>query len=504
MQQANQTSPDQAAAERDPSSGSWVIRCQGLGKRFKIYSNPWLRLAEWAALNRPKLHREFWAVRGVSFELQRGQCLGVIGRNGSGKSTLLKLITGVMIPTEGTSAIRGRVLSLIELGAGLNKELTGRQNVTNMAGLLNFPPGFAREKMDQIESFADIGAFFDRPVRSYSSGMTVRLTFSMFAAFEPEVLIVDEALSVGDVFFVQKCVARIHELLERGTTMLLVSHDAGAITNLCDRAILLENGQVAFDGAPVDAVARYHAALRRGGGPQHGNSKWVAAKPDPASSKPSDKLDDEPALGVVELAQKVLQDDVLAGSQATQRRHGRGALRIIACALYDDQDRPASVLGIGERLCVRVLVEASQDVAQPRVGVRLINRFGTQVFGQGTMQLGTPMPSLHAGDRILASFTIDLQLAPGEYTLGLSASEPDGSGDPNGAVFHDHINGLGPIRITHPPLEPLPFFGTARLPMTAACVALTDQAIGHRRQQDRPLDSEPVGVQQGVRARVQA
>ncbi|MFI4881291.1 MAG: ABC transporter ATP-binding protein [Phycisphaerales bacterium JB064] len=435
-----------------------------MGKRFKIYSNPWHRIAEWASFNTASLHRDFWAVRGVSFELKRGECLGVIGRNGSGKSTLLKVVTGVSVPTEGTAAIQGRVLSLIELGAGLNKDLTGRQNVNNMARLLNFPADFARSKMEAIESFADIGAFFDRPVRSYSSGMTVRVTFSMFAAFEPEVLIVDEALSVGDIFFVQKCTRRIHELLDNGTTMLLVSHDAGAITNLCDRAILLEQGNVAFQGEPVDAVARYHAALRQGGGKIRG--KWDRTE----MAEASEAI--EPRAGSQKgqrLAQRVIAADILGTSTQHERRHGQGGLKILACQLCDDQERDASIFAIGDTLHIRVLVEATDHVDSPRVGVRLIDRFGTQVFGQGTLQQGTEMPPLSPGERLVVSFKLELQLKPGEYTIGLSASEPDSSGDPNGAVFHDHINGLGPIRVNHPPQTPLPFFGAARLPMTASC-----------------------------------
>ncbi len=439
----------------------WAVRCEGVGKRFKLYDNPWHRIAEWSAFNRLKLHRDFWAVRGVTFGLRKGECLGVVGRNGSGKSTLLKMVTGVSIPTEGSASLSGRVLSLIELGAGLNRDLTGRQNVHNMARLLNFPPDFAKSKMAEIESFADVGAFFDRPVRSYSSGMTVRVTFSIFAAFEPEVLIVDEALSVGDIFFVQKCTRRIRELLDNGTTLLLASHDA-AITNLCDRAILLEQGEVAFQGEPVDTIARYHASLRQGGA-KTTPDKWERTEETPEHAQ------QVATQRGARLAQRVIEADTIGESEHHERRHGEGGLRILACQICDDQERRATVLGIGQTLHVRVLVEAAQPVERPRVGLRLIDRFGTQVFGQGTLQQQTEMPSLVPGDRVVVSFNLELQLKPGEYTLGLSASEPDATGDPNGALFHDHINGLGPIRVNHPAHEPLPFFGTARLPMSVTC-----------------------------------
>lgn len=443
-------------------SEDWVVQCHELGKRFKIYQNPWHRVAEWCTLNRASLHRDFWAVRGVSFELRKGECLGVVGRNGSGKSTLLKLVTGVAIPSEGTSALRGRVLSLIELGAGLNKDLTGRQNVHNMAQLLNFPPGFARQKMDEIEAFAEIGAFFDRPVRSYSSGMTVRVTFSMFAAFEPEVLIVDEALSVGDIFFVQKCTKRIHQLLDNGTTLLLVSHDAGAITNLCDRAILLEQGRVAFQGEPGDAIARYHAALRNAGGKKI-SDKWGRDGDDERFPKREHAPDTTHGAA---LARRVLEHDVIGEGDETSRRHGHGGLVILAASIMDQDDRPVTAFGIGHTMVMRVLVEANEYVESPRAGVFFTNKFGVQVFSQGTAQQRVPLPSMEPGERTVVTFRVTLDLTPGEYTLGLGASEATDDGNPNGAVFHDQIEGLGPIRINHPPLEPLPFFGVARLPLT--------------------------------------
>lgn len=329
-----------------------------------------------------------------------------------------------------------------------------------MAQLLNFPPGFAREKMEEIERFADIGAFFDRPVRSYSSGMTVRVTFSIFAAFEPEVLIVDEALSVGDIFFVQKCTRRIHELLERGTTMLLVSHDAGAITNLCDRAILLDHGRVAFQGEPVDTIARYHAALRQGGAGK-APEKW--AKREGEGHHHEHRPDTTHGAA---LARGILEHDAIAHASVNDRRHGVGGVRIVAASIGDDEGVHRTTFGIGDTLVVRVLLEAGEPIDAPRAGVFLTNRFGVQVFSQGSAQQGVALPAMDPGERLVVSFRVTLDLSPGEYTLGLGASEPGTDGDPNGAIFHDQIEGLGPIRINHPPLAPIPFFGVARLPLT--------------------------------------
>src|SRR5262245_31749013 len=198
-----------------------MVRVDNLGKRFRIFARPIHRLVEW--IGGPSLHTDFWAVRAVSFEVRRGECLGIIGANGSGKSTLLKMISGALYPTEGTFEVRGRVLSLIELGTGLNPNLTGRDNIIHAAALLGFPADFARTKMDEIRAFADLGDFFERPVNLYSTGMRVRLAFSMFACFRPEVYIVDEALSVGDVFFQEKCAGRIGGLVDRGMEMIFVS-----------------------------------------------------------------------------------------------------------------------------------------------------------------------------------------------------------------------------------------------------------------------------------------
>src|SRR5277367_2261839 len=225
------------------------MRVAGLGKKFKLFPRPWGRVTEWLTAGRCRRHEDFWALRDVSFSVGRGESLGVIGVNGSGKSTLLKILSGALYPTDGDFRVGGRVLSLLELGTGVNPELTGRQNVVNSSRLLAFPPGYADEKMPEIEAFADLSdGFFDRPVKLYSSGMMVRLAFSMFACFRPDVFVVDEALSVGDVFFQQKCARRLQAMRQAGTTMLFVSHDLMAVEALCYRVLLLHGGEVAHLG----------------------------------------------------------------------------------------------------------------------------------------------------------------------------------------------------------------------------------------------------------------
>lgn len=234
-----------------------AIAIADLSKKFRIFNRPWDRAAHWLSLGFFRRPVEFWALRDVTLEVPRGSCFGIVGANGSGKSTLLKLITGSLYPTSGTVRVDGRVLSLLELGTGINHLLTGRENIEHMAKLLLFPRGAVRERMGEIEAFAELGEFFDRPVRLYSSGMTARLNFSMFACMRPDVLIVDEVLSVGDAEFQSKCSRRVRELVDAGSTILFVSHDLAMVRSLCHQAVWLEHGRVKGVGPAGEIVDRY-------------------------------------------------------------------------------------------------------------------------------------------------------------------------------------------------------------------------------------------------------
>ena len=237
------------------------IQIRGLSKRFKLYPRQRGRLVEWLTFDRAKRHDDFWALRDVDLTVARGECVGIVGPNGAGKSTLLKILTGTLTATAGTFHVAGRVLSLLELGTGFNADLTGRQNVIETAALLGFPPGHAAAKLPDIAAFADLGSdgaadFLDRPLRTYSTGMTVRLAFALFAFLDPDVFIVDEALAVGDVGFQRKCYRRLEDMLARGVTCLLVTHDLPAVVRFCHRAVVLEHGRKTFDGDPREAVNR--------------------------------------------------------------------------------------------------------------------------------------------------------------------------------------------------------------------------------------------------------
>lgn len=474
-----------------------VVKADGLGKRYKIYKRPTHRLREWILGGTH--HTDFWAIRNISFEVRRGECMGIIGANGSGKSTLLKMIAGALRPSEGSFHVAGRVLSLIELGTGLNPMLTGRANIVHAATLLGFPANFAREKMSEIESFAELGEFFERPVNLYSSGMRVRLAFSMFACFRPELFIVDEALSVGDIFFQQKCATRIRELLETGMTMLFVSHDQSAILNLCDRAMVLSQGSAVFYGEPEEAITCYVASLRTEG---RIRGKWQR-RPEPVTGKnaaaqvtTSDGMtaaetgqeapaeappvtDSEATAAPAETSPRPMPAPArpISGGPARQiiardvirdrrhHRHGNGKLLIHACRITTSDGRDTARAAMGDTLVFHVLIEAQDHMAEPRAGIRFFDRFNNLVFAAGTFQLHRNLPPLAPGDQVIVRFEVKMDVAPGQYTFGLGTGEPAPE-TPQEGIACDRIDLLGPITIGNPEDGHRTFFGTARLPMT--------------------------------------
>jgi ABC-type polysaccharide/polyol phosphate transport system ATPase subunit len=433
-----------------PAEEDIAIRVSGLGKRYRIYDNQWGRAAEWVSRGHAKCHTDFWAVRGVSFEVRRGECMGILGANGAGKSTLLKIVTGALHATEGSFDVKGRVLSLIELGTGMNPDLTGRQNVFHIARLLAFPPGYAKRKIGDIEAFAEIGAFFDRPVRLYSSGMKARLGFAMFANMQPDVFIVDEVLSVGDVFFRQKCATRLKEMLDEGMTMLFVSHDTGAIEHLCTQGLVLKKGEQAFLGPPDEAIALYHADLHS---PKGSNWKRNASAP-PANptARHASNADDEKAI---------LESGVLA--RARHELSDSPRLRILGVRVANQAGRATLNGRVGDTMTFQLLIEAVEDVEEPSAGILLYDRFNTLLFGGGTRTTAYTLSPMRSGDRMIVRFDVEMAIRAGQYTFHAGVSEPV-PGDPEASIRHDLITGLGPIRLMLAD-GPRTFWGQCELPM---------------------------------------
>ncbi|MBM4265517.1 MAG: ABC transporter ATP-binding protein [Deltaproteobacteria bacterium] len=401
------------------------IAVQGLGKRYRIYRRSREQLWEWLSRGRRTLHRAEWALRDVSFDVGSGESVGVIGLNGAGKSTLLRVLSGTTPPTEGTFWVEGRVAALLELGLGIHPEFSGWQNAALSLRLLGVDEARIAELLPWIREFSELGAHMDQPVRTYSTGMQVRLAFSAATAVRPDVLMVDEALSVGDAYFQHKSMSRIRAFREEGTTLLLVTHDAGAVKALCDRAILLEGGRLALDGAP-DAVFDYYNAR-------------IAQREREAAIEQSLGLD---------------------GRMVT--RSGTREAEILSVTVEDGEGRPARFFHVGAPARVRCRFRLNREMACPTVGFVLRDRLGSDVFGCNTFHLRVPEEAGTAGDAFEASFDTFLRLGPGNYSVSVALHRARDHVDENydwwdRAALLQVVPGEGPL-----------FTGLAALPVEAA------------------------------------
>lgn len=403
--------------------GDTVISVKGLSKCYHIYERPRDRLIQNLWRGRKRLYKEFWALRDVSFEVRRGAALGIIGRNGSGKSTLLQILTGIMVPTAGVVEVNGRVAALLELGSGFNPEFSGRENVYINCAIL----GVDREQIDahwdEIVAFAEIGDFIDQPVKEYSSGMMLRLAFSVQTAFAPEILIVDEALSVGDFFFQQKCLRRIHQLREMGTTILFVSHDMATVRDLCDTAVYLRSGHMAFQGPSHTAI--HHYLLE---GAEH--SQTTPSMPILGGILPN--------MGFVEEFNQsacwVNNREILGGLKA----------KLIAVAVLDQHGMSTMQVDMGSDIVFRVLYQIFTE--EPvHVTLMLKNRQGQMVSSTGTYALGTKLLSLKKGDYAILELRLSCMLEAGLYTFAVSLGLP--LGEPNRGEIIGESPWLGPLKI---------------------------------------------------------
>lgn len=381
-----------------------AIVVKNLGKAYKQYPTRWSRLAEWMLPGRPR-HNLRWVLRDIGFTIQPGEAVGLIGVNGAGKSTLLKLITGTTQPTTGGVHIGGRVAALLELGMGFHPDFTGRQNAIMAGQLLGLDVEQIGALMPEIEAFAEIGEHIDQPVRVYSSGMQVRLAFAVATCVRPDVLIVDEALAVGDVFFQQKCFARIGAFIKAGTTLLFVSHSAGTILNICDRCIFLRGGEVAFDGSPADALDLYQAELL-------GRADQA---PDAIRIQQIPSVDALPASLPPDLQHAPLAGKT--GSIVTP------AADCIGVRVLDQHGQERATLLADQQATLQIDYLMHEDVADPHVGFKIRTRFGVVLFETNSYCMRRPPGPVVAGAVLSASFSVPLSLFPDEYTVtvGLGA-----------------------------------------------------------------------------------
>lgn len=357
---------------------SGMLRVQGLGKAYRRWSSEWARVASWMGLpTRPT--EENWVLRGVDFSARPGETVGIVGHNGAGKSTLLKLITGTARPTEGSVSCTGKVAAILELGMGFNGDLTGRENAFHSAGLMGYSHADTESVMSAIEEFAEVGEYFDQPMRTYSSGMQMRVSFSVATAFRPDILIVDEALSVGDSYFQHKSFKRIREFRDLGTTLLLVSHDSSAIQAICDRAILLDAGRVVLDGAPDDVMDFYNALIAK-----RENASLVVAKH--ASGR----------------------DQVVSGT---------GEATVESISLLNEAAEPVEVVEVGQQVTLRVGVRANQRIERLVLGYMIKDRLGQTVFGTNTHYTQQPEQAVEAGEYVEYRISFTAALGPGGYSI---------------------------------------------------------------------------------------
>ncbi len=426
-----------------------IIAAQNLAKTYRIWHHPSAR-AKSLLYHTLGLHqraaagyRDFHALQPLSFDIRRGEAIGILGRNGSGKSTLLQLIAGILEPTGGSLVAHGRISALLELGSGFNPEFTGRENVYLNGSILGLGAKEMDTRIEGIIAFADIGEFIDEPVKTYSSGMMMRLAFAVAVSVQPDILIVDEALSVGDVFFTQKCFNRIREILAAGATLIFVSHDTAAVQNLCSRVLLLHQGKLVFDGLPEDGVARYFSLHES----RTGQGYVVPGAHPIVSSAAREKL---AACNLLPRARS---------------RHGDRKLEIVAAAVLDHTGEPAAEFETMQRATIRMLLRTHGEIHRPSIGIQVVDRMSNLVFSAGTSQLHFLLPALKPGEEVMLDFKVTLSVYPAEYTLGLDAAEYDAD-NPNVGTFFDRVGGLGPITVTpRRQSNVAPFYGIAHLPM---------------------------------------
>jgi ABC-type polysaccharide/polyol phosphate transport system ATPase subunit len=402
------------------------IKVERISKDFKIYTKPAHRLKE--LIFRKKYHKDYWALKDVSFNVRKGSTFGIIGENGSGKSTLLQIIAGTLQPTSGSRLVMGRVAALLELGTGFNPEFTGLENVLLNGSILGLSDAEIAKKLPEIERFAEIGEFIHLPVKTYSSGMYVRLAFSISINVDPEVLLVDEALAVGDIYFQQRCIQKIRQMRREGKTILLVSHDVAAIKNLCDATLWLDDGEIKEIGNTDHVVSRYLA-------------NTIERKDPFSKDEDSLPLNDPPAN---ENMPPLPEEAVVYGFKNLDRRWGNHKAEILGVCLMDSKGNECDAVYHGDLVTVRVSVKFLDAIEQPLFGFFLKNRLGEDICGTNTSEQNIFIPPASISQIYTLDFTFQLPiLQPGNYYFSVGA----GNGTHEQFVICDYVENINAIVI---------------------------------------------------------
>ncbi len=373
-----------------------AVEFENVSKSYAVYEKPGDRLKELLTFNRRRCHRDFWALRDLDFTVRKGETFCIVGENGSGKSTTLQMIAGILRPSSGRVHVEGRVSALLELGAGFNPEFTGRDNVYLNGSILGLSTKEIDRRYAEIEAFAEIGDFINQPVKTYSSGMVVRLAFAVAINVDPEVLLVDEALAVGDIYFRHRCMRKVHELRSRGVTIVFVSHAIGDVKAIGDRVLWLENGRMVELG-PVDTVVpKYLAAMVEKDG------RYLNLAETPVSQA-------APVRKAAEVVHTIPNID---------HRHGDGRAEILGIAVLDENANPAHLIMPGCNITVRISVQAKADLPRPNVGFMLRNHLGIDFSGTNTTREEAVLPPMTTGEIYTVDFHLEIpELYPGSFSF---------------------------------------------------------------------------------------
>ncbi len=409
-----------------PTSSSPVISVHNVGKLYHVYARPQDRLKQALLRWKKQYYKDFWALRGVSFDVARGEAVGILGRNGAGKSTLLQIIAGTMAPTEGEVGVRGRVAAMLQLGSGFNPEFTGRENVFLGGAILGITRREMEDRFDDIASFADIGSFIDQPIKTYSSGMAARLAFAVSFSVNPDVLIVDEILAVGDIGFQQKCVARLRQLRDNGLTMLFVSHSPDAVRSICQKALFLIEGQPAYFGQAERATDLYLSFIREQTNKDALKEQTDLTKPVPFSNQVPGQL-----------------------------RYGTGHVQIQRVEVFNKAGEPCRAFQLGETITLEATLEAKIDDARDySVSFLVRDMTGVDLMGSATCDEKAIPPRLSKGQQARVRFSFQNSLRVGTYGICLAVTRVSRR-DYSDAVLFDQVDGCAAFVVVQNPDRPV-------------------------------------------------
>lgn len=404
----------------------YAIAVSDVTKIYRLYEKPIDRLKESLSLTHKSYHKDFFALNTISFTVEKGQTVGIIGTNGSGKSTILKIITGVLTPTSGKVEVRGKISALLELGAGFNMDYTGIENIYMNGTMMGYSRREMDAKLQEILDFAEIGDFVYQPVKTYSSGMFVRLAFALAINVEPEILIVDEALSVGDVFFQAKCYRRMEEIRKSGTTILMVTHDMGSIIKYCDKVVLLNKGEFIAEGSAGHMVDLYKKILAGKLDSlmeelQHEREQVLEDVKEPQED--GDMAEDEEiAMSDFSggLHDGLMKEQITINENRTE--YGDGRAEIYDLGLFDQRGNLTNLLLKGEMFTIRECIRFAADIEAPIFTYTIKDKKGTELSGTNTMYEGTEITPVKSGDEYQVEFTQKMTLQGGEYLLSMSCT----------------------------------------------------------------------------------